>query len=192
MEVGLAVIYMCFEYKNLIISFFQLKMFLTTALFVIVAALSAVYLWFQRSHSYWRRKGLPYVQPAPILGNTLALFKQENSFGMHLSDIYSDPRMKDEAVVGIYVVNKPALIIREPELIKSVLIKDFNRFSNRYGRCDPHGDPLASNNLFFVRNPQWKEIRTKLTPVFTSGKVKQMYPLMQEVSCNVTDNKHPL
>lgn len=109
---------------------------------------------------------------------------------MHISEIYSDPRMKDEAVVGIYVINKPALIIREPELIKSVLIKDFNRFSNRYGRCDPHGDPLGSNNLFFVRNPQWKEIRTKLTPVFTSGKVKQMYPLMQEVSRNVMDNKH--
>lgn len=180
----------CIRVSKYLYTFFFLvvNMFLTTALFVIVGALSVVYIWFQRSHSYWRRKGIPYVQPTPILGNTLALFKQENSFGMHISDIYSDPRMKDEAVVGIYVVNKPALIIREPNLIKSVLIKDFNRFSNRYGRCDPHGDPLASNNLFFVRNPEWKEIRTKLTPVFTSGKVKQMYPLMQEVSCSAIKN----
>ncbi|EDV98210.1 cytochrome P450 6g1 [Drosophila grimshawi] len=90
--------------------------------------------------------------------------------------------MQDEAVVGIYVLNKPALVIREPELIKSVMIKDFQRFSNRYARCDPHGDALGNNNLFFVRNPQWKEIRSKLTPVFTSGKLKQMYPLMQEIA----------
>jgi len=70
-----------------------------------------------------------------------------------------------------------------------VLIKDFNRFTNRYARCDPHGDVLGSNNLFLVRNPQWKEIRTKLTPVFTSGKLKAMYPLMQEVSNPYVNHK---
>ncbi|KAH8398960.1 hypothetical protein KR222_004285 [Zaprionus bogoriensis] len=160
-------------------------MLLTVTLLLIIGALSAIYIWFQRNHSYWKRKGLPYVEPTPILGNTSAVFKQQSSFGMHINEIYSDPRFKDEAVVGIYVINQPALIIREPELIKSVMIKDFNRFFNRYGRCDPHGDALGSNNLFFVRNPQWKEIRTKLTPVFTSGKVKQMYPLMQEIAANL-------
>ncbi|XP_070065712.1 cytochrome P450 6g1 isoform X1 [Drosophila virilis] len=158
------------------------KMALTEALFVIVSVLSAIYLWFQRNHSYWQRKGLPFMPPSPIIGNTASVFKQESSFGMYISQVYSEPRMQDEAVVGIYVINKPALVIREPELIKSVLIKDFNRFSNRYARCDPHGDPLGYNNLFFVRNPHWKQIRSKLTPVFTSGKVKQMYPLMVEIA----------
>lgn len=156
-------------------------MALTEALFLIVGALGAIYVWFQRNHSYWQRKGIPYIQPTRIIGNTLPVFTQSNSFGLHISSVYSDPRMENEAVVGIYVINKPGLVIREPELIKSVLIKDFNRFTNRYGRTDPHYDALGSSNLFFVRNPQWKEIRTKLTPVFTSGKMKQMYPLMQEV-----------
>ncbi|ALC41831.1 Cyp6g1 [Drosophila busckii] len=157
-------------------------MALTEALFVVVSVLGAIYLWFQRNHTYWQRKGLPYIPPTPIIGNTKSTFTQEANFGMHLSDIYSNPKMQDEAVVGIYVINKPGLVIREPELIKSVLIRDFNRFSDRYGRCDPHGDTLGYNNLFFVPNPKWKEIRTKLTPVFTSGKVKQMYPLIQEIA----------
>ncbi|XP_030377437.1 cytochrome P450 6g1-like [Scaptodrosophila lebanonensis] len=157
-------------------------MALTAALFLIVGALSALFLWVQRSHNYWQRKGLPYVRPTFLIGNTKEMFTLENSFGLHLSEIYKAPSMQNEAVVGIYVMNKPALVIRDPELVKSVLIKDFNEFSNRYGRCDPHGDALASNNLFFVRNPKWKELRTKLTPVFTSGKVKQMYGLMQEIA----------
>lgn len=156
-------------------------MVLTEVLFVVVAALVALYTWFQRNHSYWQRKGIPYIPPTPIIGNTKVVFKMENSFGMHLSEIYNDPRLKDEAVVGIYSMNKPGLIIRDIELIKSILIKDFNQFHNRYARCDPHGDPLGYNNLFFVRDAHWKGIRTKLTPVFTSGKVKQMYTLMQEV-----------
>ncbi|KAH8348768.1 hypothetical protein KR084_010851 [Drosophila pseudotakahashii] len=156
-------------------------MVLTEVLFLVVAVLVAVYMWFQRNHSYWQRKGLPYIPPTPIIGNMKVVFKLENSFGMHLSEIYNDPRVKDEAVVGIYALNQPGLIIRDIELIKSVLIKDFNRFHNRYARCDPHRDPLGYNNLFFVRDTHWKDIRTKLSPVFTSGKVKQMYTLMQEV-----------
>ncbi|XP_043643775.1 cytochrome P450 6g1 [Drosophila teissieri] len=156
-------------------------MVLTELLFLVVAALVALYMWFQRNHSYWQRKGIPYVPPTPIIGNTKVVFKMENSFGMHLSEIYNDPRLTDEAVVGIYSMNKPGLVIRDIELIKSILIKDFSRFHNRYARCDPHRDPLGYNNLFFVRDAHWKDIRTKLTPVFTSGKVKQMYTLMQEI-----------
>ncbi|KAH8297243.1 hypothetical protein KR044_008566 [Drosophila immigrans] len=160
-------------------------MILTAILVAIVGAFGAIYIWFQQRHSYWKRNGVPYIEPSPILGNTLPVFKQKSSFGLHMSEIYSDPRMKDEAAVGIYVINQPALVIREPELIKTVLIKDFNRFSNRYGRSDPHGDTLGSNNLFLVRNPEWREIRTKLTPVFTSGKLKAMYPLMQEIGADL-------
>ncbi|XP_001360361.3 cytochrome P450 6g1 [Drosophila pseudoobscura] len=163
-------------------------MALTEALFLIVGALSAVYIWFQRNHSYWQRKGIPYIPPTPIIGNTEPAFKLKNSFGLHLSEIYSDPKMQDEAVVGVYALNKPCLIIRDPELIKSVMVKDFNRFHNRYGRCDPHGDPLGSNNLFFVRDTHWKDIRTKLTPVFTSGKVKQMYTLMLEIAHDLEEH----
>ncbi|KAH8402378.1 hypothetical protein KR009_011599, partial [Drosophila setifemur] len=154
---------------------------LTEVLFLVVAALVAVYLWFQRNHTYWQRKGIPYIPPTPIIGNTMSAFKLENSFGLHLSEIYNDPRVKDEAVVGVYALNKPGLVIRDLELIKSVMIKDFNHFHNRYAQCDPHGDVLGYNNLFFVRDNHWRDIRVKLTPVFTSGKVKQMYPLMQEV-----------
>ncbi|KAH8401423.1 hypothetical protein KR009_005357 [Drosophila setifemur] len=165
-------------------------MVLTEALFLVVAALVAVYLWFQRNHTYWQRKGIPFIPPTPIIGNTKAAFKLENSFGMHLSEIYNDPRVQGEAVVGIYAVNKPALVIRDLELIKSVLIKDFNRFHNRYGQCDPHRDPLGYNNLFFVRDTHWKDIRNKLTPVFTSGKLKQMYTLMQEIGCDLEAALH--
>ncbi|KAH8271609.1 hypothetical protein KR018_011048 [Drosophila ironensis] len=156
-------------------------MALIEVLVLVVAALVAVYAWLQRCHSYWQRKGIPFIPPTPIIGSTKAAFKMETSLGLNLSDIYNDPRVKDEAVVGIYALNKPGLIIRDLELVKSVLIKDFNRFHNRYAQCDPHRDPLGYYNLFFVRDADWKSSRAKLSPVFTSGKVKQLYTLMQEI-----------
>lgn len=154
-----------------------------SSILLLAGALAAIYFWCKYTFSYWKRKGLPYIEPTPIIGNTKEAFTLKRNFGLHLSDIYNDPQMKKEPVVGIYTFNQPALIIRDPELLKSVLIKDFNYFNNRYGRCDPHGDALGNNNLFFARNNFWKDLRTRISPVFTSGKIKQMYPLMLQVKC---------
>lgn len=49
-------------------------------------------------------------------------------------------------------------------------------------RKDNHSDPLGANSLPFANNPEWRMLRTKLTPVFTSGKMKQMFPLIDNVS----------
>ncbi|KAM7341467.1 cytochrome P450 6g1 [Cochliomyia hominivorax] len=157
-------------------------MIASSILIAITFILFLVYYWCKHTFSYWQRKGIPYIKPTPIIGNTKEAFLLKTNFALHLSDIYNDPNVSDEAVVGIYIFNQPGLIIREPELLKSILIKDFHYFNNRFSKCDPHGDALGNNNLFFARDSYWKELRTKISPVFTSGKIKQMYPLMLEVS----------
>ncbi|XP_018785106.1 PREDICTED: cytochrome P450 6g1-like [Bactrocera latifrons] len=148
---------------------------------LLAAFLALVYVWCRYTYDYWKRNKIPYMTPLPLIGNMEVLFKRTNSFFLYLSDVYKDAKMSNAAAVGIYVLNKPALVLREPELIKSVLIKEFPKFANRSGGSDPHNDPLGSNNLFFIRNPQWKDLRTKITPIFTTGKIKQMYPLMTEI-----------
>ncbi|XP_037945098.1 cytochrome P450 6g1-like [Teleopsis dalmanni] len=160
----------------------------TEALFLITAAIGLIYFWIKHNYSYWQRKGIPYLKPIPIIGNTKPMLTLKTSIGLNISNIYNDKSMSNEAVVGIYSFHKPGLVIRDIELIKSILIKDFNKFSNRTLAIDPHGDPLGSNNLFFVRNPEWKETRTKLSPVFTSGKIKQMYPLMLDIATELENH----
>jgi cytochrome P450 family 6 len=59
-------------------------------------------------------------------------------------------------------------------------VRDFNNFEDRNVASAAH-DPLVSNMLFLNKNPEWKTVRVKMTPVFTTGKLKAMIPLMNDV-----------
>jgi cytochrome P450 family 9 len=41
--------------------------------------------------------------------------------------------MKGERIYGTYLVTEPCLVIKDPDLIKQVLVKDFNHFVDRMG-----------------------------------------------------------
>uniref|UniRef100_T1GMQ0 Cytochrome P450 n=1 Tax=Megaselia scalaris TaxID=36166 RepID=T1GMQ0_MEGSC len=143
--------------------------------------------------TYWQTSGLVnrsldlYLQDKSP-GHCIPYgFDEENS-GFMFQDLYEDKVAKNEPYVGIHIFNKPALLIRDLELVKKVLIKDFQYFSNRFTRMNPHNDPLGSNNLFLIRNPMWKELRQKLTPVFTSGKMKQMFHNVDEIGLKLNEH----
>lgn len=44
-----------------------------------------------------------------------------------------------------------------------------------------------SNNLFLQNEDKWKRLKKKLTPTFTPNKLRQIYPLMKEVSNEMAD-----
>lgn len=88
-------------------------------------------------------------------------------------------------MVGVYGLYKPGLLIKDPDIVKSVWIKDFDSFHDRFVKNDYHHDPLGAQMIFFVEYNLWKEMRTKLSLIFSSGKLKNMYPLIQAVGQNI-------
>lgn len=113
------------------------------------------------------------------------LVKLKKTAAYQLDDLYNNKKMENEPYFGVYMFHKAGVIIKDIELVKQVLIKDFNYFSDRYAQINPHKDKLGSYNLFLIKNPMWKELRQKLTPVFTSGKMKQMFYLVNDVSMEI-------
>lgn len=153
-----------------------------------LSILIGLYCYILYINSYWKRNKIPYVPAKPIAGNLLDVILFRKSAAELFSDIYNDPATADKPFFGIHFFYKPVLVIKDPELIKKVLVRDFGSFNDRHASSDIHSDYLGSTNLFLVRNPAWKILRARLTPFFTSSKMKQMFHLMKDIGneMNVT------
>lgn len=63
-------------------------------------------------------------------------------------------------------------MIREPELIKNIVVKDFKHFQNNDIDIDKNVDRIFGRNPFALKGNEWKTKRAQLTTCFTSGKVR--------------------
>jgi hypothetical protein len=80
--------------------------------------------------------------------------------------------------VGIFSFDKPSLLIRDPELVKNVLVKDFQTFMDRTFSVDDTSDPLLGKNLATLKGQLWRHLRTNLTAPFSLRKSKMMFYLV--------------
>jgi cytochrome P450 family 6 len=81
---------------------------------------------------------------------------------------------------------RPAIVIRDPDIIKHILMKDFNNFADRHSSAS-EGDTLGTQNLFTLNGATWKYLRAKLSPAFTSGRMKKMFPLIKSCATELVD-----
>lgn len=75
--------------------------------------------------------------------------------------------------VGIYKIRKPAILIRDPELIRDVLVKKFSHFHDNDIEIDENEDPIMAKNPFCLRGHRWKVVRAQVTSNITTGKVSE-------------------
>lgn len=126
----------------------------------------------------WKKLGVPYARPVlPLFGNFLNVALCIDTPADTYRTVYN--QLAGHRYGGFYQMRTPYLMIRDPELINHVFRKDFESFPDRGIHTDIEVNPL-SNNLFFMDNPKWKVIRSKMSPAFTSGKLKQMYVQIRE------------
>lgn len=144
---------------------------------ILLVTVVSVYLFLKYIFTYWKRKGFPYIEPEIPLGNMGSTVKGKTSFGLNIWEHYKD---SDDPFTGIYLFTTPSLLIRDPDLVRKVLISEYQSFHDRGLRCNAKVDVL-SEHLFTLPGARWKHLRSKLSPTFTSGKLKAMMPTILEI-----------
>lgn len=145
----------------------------------IALLLAYVYMHFHRCYRYWLDQGVPTL-PATFPSGHLDSRMAYTNFGLIASDLYKKLKSNGD-YVGLYFLNKPVLFVLTPEFAKAVLVRDFQYFVNRGVYFNKAHDPLSAN-LFFIENGDWRRLRTKMTPAFTSGKIKTMFFTIYDVA----------
>jgi hypothetical protein len=89
--------------------------------------------------------------------------------------------------VGIFSFDKPSLLIRDLELPNNILVKDSHNFMDRIFSTEDKYDPLFGKTLFGLNGQLWHLLRTNLTPVFNSRKMKMMLYLVDTSGKELAD-----
>lgn len=154
---------------------------------LIILVVAAVFF-IKRHYSYWETVGIPNLKPNIPFGNLKSVVGKERSFGTAIYDLYNQTK---EPFIGIYLFFRPSILVRDAELVKNILTNDFQYFHDRGTYSDPKNDPMSSN-LFGLTGEAWKSLRSKLTPAFTSGKLKGMFSMIHTVGDELVKIMKPL
>ncbi|KAK0072324.1 hypothetical protein PV325_011549 [Microctonus aethiopoides] len=84
-------------------------------------------------------------------------------------------------MIGFYNFHVPGLIIRDPELIKTVMLTEFNNFDKNTSSLDPHLEPLLTTNPFFTSGLEWKTNRAILVNALSGCRLKHIALQLQTV-----------
>ncbi|XP_011704040.1 PREDICTED: cytochrome P450 9e2-like [Wasmannia auropunctata] len=139
-----------------------------------------------RGYFYWKKKGVPYL-PNSLSSMTVGwkLLLRRINFTDYCQYIYNCwPNAK---YVGLMDFNTPSVLLRDPELIRDIMVKDFEYFPDHRSFVDENVEPLFGKNIFSLRGDRWREMRTTLSPSFTASKMKFMFDLISKCSHDFVD-----
>ncbi|XP_050427221.1 probable cytochrome P450 6a14 [Adelges cooleyi] len=141
---------------------------------VLLAALAfAVYKYCTYRYDYWKKRGVPHTRPTPLLGHFSGPVLRRAPLAYVVDDLYR--KFAGHPCFGIYQARCPMLVVADTRLINAVMCKDFGSFHDRLpSDVSFKTDPLFKN-LLNLRGAQWKAVRSKLTAIFSTAKLKNMY-----------------
>lgn len=83
-------------------------------------------------------------------------------------------------ITGIFIGISPFFLVNDLDVWRTICIKDFDSFMNRSWYAN-NSEPLR-DTLSLQTGEKWRATRQRLSPQFSSGKIKAMLPVILEIS----------
>jgi len=136
-----------------------------------------------RNANYWKERGVVTLESETTLLQLLTAKKSP----VDADRVYYD-QLGGGKFGGSFEFGNPMLFLKDLEVVKHILIKDFDRFMDHRDFVDT--DPVFSKSLFFLHTGEWRNMRAFLSPTFTSGKIRRMFHHFERCSNRMKDFVH--
>lgn len=150
-----------------------------------IAIVSAFISWWQNQYDYWKNLNVPHVKGKIPLGS---LHYKGQCFNLaELTQTYYNQMKKcTNDFLGFFFIHKPSILVTNLDFVKQILVKDFEYFQSHGTYYNEKDDPLSAH-LFHLEGEKWKLLREKITPTFTTAKIKQMFSIVLNISQRFVD-----
>lgn len=91
----------------------------------IIPVIGILYIYFRHSYRYWKRMGVPQLEPSFPFGDMASVIFRKQNMGDKIKEIYD--KMKGHRYVGLYFFSRKAFLPLDPVLIKNILSQVFIR-----------------------------------------------------------------
>ncbi|XP_968293.3 probable cytochrome P450 6a17 isoform X2 [Tribolium castaneum] len=144
---------------------------LTSCLATLFITLLSIFAYFYKRFyfSYWERKKIPNLQQH--------VPRTKPHLGIQLQQLYKIMKEKKWKHGGFYQQLSPVYVICDLNYVKNIMTRDFNYFPYRGLYYNETSDPLSAH-IFNTSGAKWKRMRRKLDQIFTSSKLKTIFPLL--------------
>lgn len=149
---------------------------------LLISCVLVIYYFYNKTFYYWKNLGVVQFPFSIKKGNLDGVGTK-----IHLSEFvinyYKKTKNLGLKFSGLYFSSHRELMIADLNLIKLILVKNFDHFAN-HGRYVNEKDEPLSAHLFNLADDDWKNMRQKISPVFTTAKLKMMFNTI----CDVADS----
>lgn len=153
---------------------------------LIFVLLSCIFWWIYDNQNYFKKRNVKYLKSTPLLGSLGDTVLKKTSVFENILKNYNTPELKNEPYFGMFIFYRPVISLNDPELVKRILITDFQSFNSRISESGVH-DPIGYYHPFMCSYSTWKSIRQKLSKFFTAVKLKSAFYLLETMGDDLHD-----
>jgi hypothetical protein len=109
----------------------------------------ALYCWSTSNYNHFSKQNVPFVKPRPLVGSMWPVLRRKEYFPQLMLRIYNE--LNDHPYAGFFIFKQPIVVLRDPALIKTIAVKDFEYFTDHRAMLSEDAEPVWSRGLFNLK-----------------------------------------